>query len=71
MIWLQAIRLDVYGRLQYRIDAPGRDVLLTGDANAATAALSELGVANPARLIAHVQMWGSINIPDPRSEPPN
>jgi hypothetical protein len=71
MIWLQAIRLDVYGRIQYRIDAPGRDVVVTSDPDKAIEALSELGIADPAGLIVHVQIWGSIELPQPTTKPTN
>jgi hypothetical protein len=64
MIVLQAIRLDVYGRFQYRIEAPHREVVVTGE-EGAVEFLRQLGIANPATLIIHVQEWGSIDLPDP------
>ena len=63
VIELQAIRLDAYGRFQYRIDAPNRPNFLTTDPDAAIDMLSQLGVADGARLLAHVQEWGSVELP--------
>jgi hypothetical protein len=71
MILLQAIRLDVYGRFQYRIDASDREVVVTNEAEKAIELLRALGVHNPVGMIDHVQMWGSIDLPDPRSKPSN
>ena len=62
MILLQAIRLDAYGRFQYRIDASGRPRFLTTDPKEAADMLSRLGVADVFRLLAHVREWGSIDI---------
>jgi hypothetical protein len=70
MIMVQAIRLDVHGHFQYRIDAPGREVVVT-DEEKAIALLRELGVANPAVLIEHVRLWGSIELPDPETRSPD
>ena len=71
MILLQAIRLDVYGRFQYRIEAPHRRVVVTTEEKAIEL-LRELSVRNPEGLIAHVKAWGSIELPhDLQSKPPN
>ena len=62
---LQAIRLDVYDRFQYRIDVDDGRSFLASDSDDAITLLSRLGVADGARLLAHVREWGSIELPGP------
>ena len=64
MLVLQAIRLDVFERFQYRVDAPGEPPFLTSNPDEVAAKLAELGVPDPARLVAHVRAWGIIEIAD-------
>lgn len=62
MILLQAIRLDVYGGFQFRIDTPDGASVLLSNAEEAVRKLSELGVTNSARLVEHVRTWGVVEI---------
>lgn len=62
---LQSIRLDVEGRFQYRIEAGEGQLLLISDPEEAAHELAKLGVENPEPLIAHVQVWGIVEIIDP------
>jgi hypothetical protein len=57
-----AIRLDAYGRFQYRIEAPDRVPVVIGDPDAAGELLRQLGVENPRGLISHAQTWGTAEI---------
>jgi hypothetical protein len=65
VILLQAIRLDVHGRFQYRIEVTGRPNYLTSDPSEAEAMLRQLGVSDGARLIAYVREWGSVELDGP------
>jgi hypothetical protein len=65
MILLQAIRLDAYDRFQFRIEAASIVPVVTSDPAQAADVLRQLGVANPDSLLAHVQRWGQMDIPDP------
>ena len=62
MIILQAIRLDAHDKFQYRIEAENEPPFLTSDPEAVAARLLELGVRDPSRLIAHVHIWGVVEI---------
>jgi maleate cis-trans isomerase len=65
MILLQAIRLDAYDRFQFRIEAATIVPVVTSDPAQAAALLRQLGVRNPDPLLAHVRLWGQVEIPDP------
>jgi hypothetical protein len=61
MILLHAIRLDVYGRFQYRLELAGEPSFLTSDPKEADM-LSDLGVNDGTRLIEHAREWGSLEL---------
>ena len=67
MIVLQAIRLDVHDRFQYRLDGPEDESVLFRDREEVSASLRRLGVADPDALIRHVETWGTIEIPTPKT----
>jgi hypothetical protein len=62
MILLQATRVDIHGRFEYRIDTPDGARIMASNAEAAAGELRQLGVADPERLVAHVENWGTIEI---------
>jgi len=64
MIVLQSVRLDISGRFLYRIEPGDGRALLISEPQEAAAKLRELGVKNPEPLIAHVQVWGIVEIID-------
>ena len=70
MILFQAIRLDAYDRFQYRIDRPGDASLLIAERSEAIDLLKRFGVAEPTRLVDHVEVWGSVEMPDHPSDSP-
>jgi hypothetical protein len=63
MILLTAIRIDVYGHFEFRIEGDEIDrTVVTGEALKAAKTLSKLGVENPLQLVEHVREWGSVEI---------
>jgi hypothetical protein len=66
MILLIATRLDVHGRFRFTIDAPGRCRTETTDPGAVEAALTALGVDDPAVVVDHVREWGTLEILEPQ-----
>jgi len=70
MIRLTATALNVYGRFHFAIDGDALAIPRTAVTPAEAAnILTDLGVAGSARLVAHAETWGAVDIHEHGVEP--